>query len=35
VAWCNRVGAPPAELGLRADVEVARLDQLPVDRVSG
>jgi 2-haloacid dehalogenase len=35
VAWCNRVGAPPEELGLRADVEVARLDQLPVDRVSG
>jgi len=29
VAWCNRTGAPEEELGLRADVVVARLDQLP------
>ncbi len=29
VAWCNRTGAPAEELGLRADVVVAALDQLP------
>ncbi len=30
VAWCNRVGAPEEELGVRADVVVERLDQLPL-----
>lgn len=30
VAWCNRSGAPDEELGLRADVVVTRLDQLPL-----
>jgi 2-haloacid dehalogenase len=30
VAWCNRTGAPEEELGLRADVVVTRLDQLPL-----
>jgi len=29
VAWCNRTGAPEEELGVRADVVVAALDQLP------
>jgi 2-haloacid dehalogenase len=29
VAWCNRVGAPEEELGVRADVVVSRLDALP------
>jgi 2-haloacid dehalogenase len=29
VAWCNRTGAPEEELGLRADVVVSALDQLP------
>jgi len=29
VAWCNRTGAPAEELGARADVVVASLDQLP------
>jgi 2-haloacid dehalogenase len=29
VAWCNRTGAPPEELGLPADVVVSRLDELP------
>jgi 2-haloacid dehalogenase len=29
VAWCNRGGVPEEELGLRADVVVARLDELP------
>jgi 2-haloacid dehalogenase len=29
VAWCNRTQAPPEELGLRPDVVVARLDELP------
>jgi 2-haloacid dehalogenase len=30
VAWCNRAGAPEEELGLRADIVVTRLDQLPL-----
>jgi 2-haloacid dehalogenase len=30
VAWCNRAGASEEELGLPADVEIERLDQLPV-----
>jgi len=30
VAWCNRTGAPAEELGVRADVEVSRLTDLPV-----
>lgn len=30
VAWCNRSGAPEEELGLRADVVITRLDQLPL-----
>ena len=30
VAWCNRVGAPEEQLGVRADVVVERLDQLPL-----
>ena len=30
VAWCNRAGAPPEELGLDADHVVTRLDQLPL-----
>ncbi len=29
-AWCNRLDAPAEELGLRADVVVARLDALPL-----
>ncbi len=29
VAWCNRVGAPPEELGVSADYDLASLDQLP------
>ena len=29
VAWCNRVGAPPEELGVVPDHVVSRLDQLP------
>jgi 2-haloacid dehalogenase len=29
VAWCNRLGVPEEELGLRPDVVIARLDQLP------
>ena len=30
VAWCNRLGAPEEELGVRADIVVSSLDQLPV-----
>jgi 2-haloacid dehalogenase len=29
VAWCNRGQAPEEELGLRADVVIGRLDELP------
>jgi len=29
VAWCNRANAPEEALGLRADLVVGRLDQLP------
>jgi 2-haloacid dehalogenase len=29
VAWCNRAGAPAEELGVAADFEITRLDQLP------
>ena len=29
VAWCNRTGAPPEELGVGADLVVDALDQLP------
>jgi len=29
VAWCNRQGAPPEELGVSADYTVTSLDQLP------
>ena len=29
VAWCNRTGAPEEELGVRADLVVDTLDQLP------
>jgi 2-haloacid dehalogenase len=29
VAWCNRLGAPEEELGVRADLVVSSLDQLP------
>src|SRR5207247_544601 len=29
VAWCNRLGAPEEELGLRADAVVTRLTELP------
>jgi 2-haloacid dehalogenase len=29
VAWCNRLGAPEEELGVRADLVVGRLDELP------
>jgi 2-haloacid dehalogenase len=29
VAWCNRSAAPPEELGLRPDLEITRLDELP------
>ena len=29
VAWCNRQGAPPEELGVSADYAVTSLDQLP------
>jgi len=29
VAWCNRLGAPEEELGVRADFVIGRLDQLP------
>jgi 2-haloacid dehalogenase len=30
VAWCNRTQAPAEELGLRPDVVVSRLDELPI-----
>jgi len=30
VAWCNRTGAPEEDLGLRADVVVRDLSELPV-----
>jgi 2-haloacid dehalogenase len=30
VAWCNRLGAPEDELGVRADVVISALDRLPV-----
>ena len=30
VAWCNRQGAPEEELGLRADVVVPSLAELPL-----
>jgi 2-haloacid dehalogenase len=30
VAWCNRLGAPEEELGVRADLVVSALDRLPV-----
>jgi 2-haloacid dehalogenase len=33
VAWCNRGQAPDEELGLRADVVIGRLDELP-DRLT-
>jgi 2-haloacid dehalogenase len=29
VCWCNRAGAPVEGLGLRPDLEVSRLDELP------
>ena len=29
VAWCNRTQAPEEELGVRPDVTISRLDQLP------
>jgi 2-haloacid dehalogenase len=29
VAWCNRLGAPEEELGVRADVVVTTLAELP------
>jgi len=29
VAWCNRLGAPEEELGVRADHVVTRLTELP------
>ncbi len=29
VAWCNRAGAPEEELGVRPDLVITRLDQLP------
>jgi 2-haloacid dehalogenase len=29
VAWCNRTGAPEEELGVRPDLVVAALDELP------
>jgi len=30
VAWCNRSGAPAEELGIQPDLEITRLDQLPL-----
>ncbi|HET9490139.1 MAG TPA: haloacid dehalogenase type II [Methylomirabilota bacterium] len=30
VAWCNRAGAPAEELGLRPDMVISRLDELPL-----
>ena len=30
VAWCNRVGAPEEVLGLRPDLVITRLDELPL-----
>ncbi len=30
VAWCNRTGAPPEELGFAPDHVVGRLDELPL-----
>jgi 2-haloacid dehalogenase len=30
VAWCNRTGAPREELGVQPDLEITRLDQLPI-----
>jgi hypothetical protein len=29
VAWCNRLGAPKVELGMRADLVIGRLAELP------
>lgn len=29
VAWCNRTGAPDEELGVRADLVIGNLEQLP------
>jgi 2-haloacid dehalogenase len=31
VAWCNRTNAPIEELGIHADYEITRLDQLPLE----
>ena len=30
VTWCNRTGAPAEELGIAPDLEITRLDQLPL-----
>ena len=29
VAWCNRAGAPAEELGVKPDLVITRLDELP------
>ena len=31
VAWCNRANAPAEDLGVTADYEISRLDQLPLE----
>jgi len=31
VAWCNRTHAPAEELGVTADYEITRLDELPLE----
>ena len=31
VAWCNRTHAPSENLGVTADYEITRLDQLPLE----
>ena len=31
MAWCNRTNVPDEELGVRADVVITSLDQLPTE----
>lgn len=34
VAWCNRAGAPAEELGVRADLVISGLDELPTEALA-
>jgi 2-haloacid dehalogenase len=34
VAWCNRIGAPDEELGVRADFVITSLDELPTEALA-